>query len=72
MSPPPASRSSAAVLVSIAWGRYLAAVRQCEHDTYDLIEELAWDHLGDELARVRATAHRRRASEPSERRVRAA
>jgi hypothetical protein len=48
-------RDSRSVLVAIAWRRYLDAVRRCDGCAYEVIEELAWSHLVDQLARTRST-----------------
>ena len=47
-------RDTCSVLVTIAWRRYLAALRRCESGTYEVIEELAWSHLLDEHARIQS------------------
>ena len=47
-------RDTCSVLVTIAWRRYLAALRRCESGTYEVIEELAWSHLLDQLTHIQS------------------
>lgn len=42
-------RAPASVL--LAWRRYLVAIRECDADDYEQVEELAWRQLLHELDR---------------------
>ncbi len=62
------ARDTRSVLVPIAWRRYLDAVRRCDDGAYEVIEELAWSHLLDQLTHIQSISrygeHRAQAGRP--------
>lgn len=55
----PSERSS--LMVWMAWRRYLTTVRSADAQTYEIVEESAWQRLDEELA---AAVHPSRLSQP--------
>lgn len=47
---PQKPRTESKLAVWMAWRRYLVTVRASSPETYEIVEETAWERLADELA----------------------